>query len=260
MLKKLIVLALLTVKVFALPIGNPSDGTLFLDKKGSWEWGVGFYGDYVFNRYLETIGRRHVDFSKISTNAAYLCVRHWNTELYATLGGSSFSFDTNLDPFNAANADPLFDLETTTSFSWSVGGRASIWEYKCFTLGITGQYFWCDPAVKSVYIRKNVHAYPNTRKLYTEWQIATGIAWRYNPFFVPYIAVKYSRAFWHFNNQTFFLEDGNTATIPNLKSAKHVGYAVGLTLSPFMLKKTIVTVEGRFADEKAVFVNAKLYY
>lgn len=260
MIKKVLSLTVLSIKAFALPIGNPADGTIFLAKNCSMQWAIGFYGDYVFNRHLQTESNRHVDFTQIQTNAACLVVNYWNTEVCVTIGGSSFSFNSNLHPFNSANAEPQFDLQTGTSFSWSLGARASLWEYKGFTWGITGQYFACDPNVKSVFIRKNVHAYPNTRKLYTEWQVGTGIAWRYNPFFVPYVAIKYARAFWRFNNHTFFLQDGNTATVPNLESAKHVGYAVGLTLCPLMLKKTVFTVEGRFADEKAVFVNAKLYF
>ena len=268
-MKKILFIALILLgleKVDALPVGNPSEASLFSQESSARSdrirFGFGFYGDYVFNRNLETKTGKKIDYSQISTNAGYLVVNFWETvDLFAALGATQFAFNTSLAPFNSTNRSPRFDFTSLTTFSWSLGARATLWQYKRLALGLEGQYFSANPSPKVLFIRTNVDDYPDSsrKRTYSEWQIGTGISYRYNPYFVPYVAVKYSRAFWNFDNQTF-LVTGTQATLPSFRNSKNWGYAVGATLAPILAKKFALTVEGRFADETAVYVNGQIRF
>ena len=281
LMKKILLMAVIFFgleKGSALPIGNPSEASLFFHESHCCgdpyvlsldiiRLGIGYYGDYVFNRYLETetdgsdTGRR-IDYSQIYTNAGYLVLNFWDQfDFFTTFGTTKFKFNTSLGPFNGTNTSPRFDFESSTAFSWSVGARGTLWEYQCLSLGIEGQYFSSRPNPKVLFIRANVDDYPgkHNKRKYSEWQIGTGVSYRYSYYFVPYVAVKYARALWKFENQTFLVTD-TLATIPNLKSHKNWGYAIGATLAPWICKKIAVTVEGRFADEAAVYVNGQVRF
>lgn len=270
--------AFCTIKALALPVGNPSEPSLFLAEdrceviecpsdnpcfKGM-NFRIGYYGDFVFNRHLETVKDKDIDYTHITTNAGYFAFTCWELcELFATLGASKFSFNTSLSHFALDNPGPRFDFETSTAFSWSLGARGILWEYKCFSLGVMGQYFTSKPHTKVWYIRTNTSANQNSlSSRYSEWQAGAGLSYRYSYYFVPYIALKWSRALWEFNDQGLFLTNGGTpvATMVNLQSAKHWGGAVGLSFAPFRCKNLAVTVEGRFGDETAVHVNGHLCF
>jgi Chlamydia major outer membrane protein len=278
--KKLFLIAasLFIAKVFALPVGNPSEASLFCSNQfcqaidcasscpsfDMLDLSVGYYGDYVFNRHLETIQNQHIDYSHISTNAGYVALTCWERfELFATFGASKFSFNTSLLPFNATNPSPRFDFETSTAFSWSVGAHGTLWQYKCFSLGAMGQYFTSKPHTDVWFIRANVSANSNDdHSRYSEWQLGAGISYHYRSYFVPYIALKWSRALWEFNDQSLFLTSGGSsvATIVNLQSSKQLGCAIGLSFAPFECENLAVTVEGRFGDEVALHVNGLLFF
>jgi hypothetical protein len=280
-MKKIVLLIAFLIgveSINALPVGNPSDASLFYEIPCDscselpcnqtlfpWEYirlGVGYYGDFVFNRHLETVTGRQIDYTQIATNAGYLSLSFWEAfDIFATIGTTKFKFNTSLGPFNASNTSPRFDFESSTSISWSIGAHGTLLEYCGAVLGVEAQYFTCHPSAKVLFIRANVDDYPdeNSRYRYTELQIGGGISYRYNPYFIPYVAVKCSRALWEFNDQSFLVTD-TLATIPNLKNAKHWGYAVGLTLSPFQCEQLAVTIEGRFSDEKAVYINGQILF
>ena len=277
-MKKIVCAALVLLlglgKMEALPVGNPAQASLFVDQQICCEPSeelllqiahlrVGYYGDFVFQRDLETDNHRKVDFSRIATNAAYFSLNFFErAELFTTLGATRFKFNTSLGPFNSTNTSPRFELATSPAFSWSLGAHATLFRCKCLTLGMMGQYFQCHPKPRVLFIRADVGFYPDatTHRKYEEWQVGLGLAYRYNRYFVPYVAAKYNRACWHFHNETFVLADGNLATIPSLRSAKDWGYAIGLTFHPLMCKKMAVTAEGRFADEAAVHFNALVQF
>lgn len=278
-MKKLFLLALILFSIQrmgALPVGNPSEASLFFQKyacgkdycdESIWEdgfitVGIGYYGDYVFNRHLETVTDRKIDYSQIYTNAGLLVLNVCDrVDLFTTLGTTKFKFNTSLGPFNSGNKSPRFDFETRTAFSWSVGGRATLLEYRCFALGLVGQYFSSHPQAKVLFVRANVDNYPdeNSRRKYSEWQVGAGISYHYSYYFMPYVAIKYARAFWEFDNETFNVT-GTLATIPNVRSSRNWGYAIGITLPPFTCTKMAVTVEARFADEAALYVNGQIRF
>lgn len=269
---------LLVNTAYALPVGNPSEASMFREYQCDtcdsdvfceddtsccdfFHFGIGFYGDYVFNRYMRTVNNRDIDRTSIFTNAGYLVVNFFDRiDIFSSLGASRLSLNTSLGAFNDADPHPLFEVESGSSFSYSIGGRATLFECGCASLGVEGQYFATTPDIKRMYIASGAVVYPDdvlsTR--YSEWQVATGISYRYNEFFIPYAAVKYARSFWKFGNgENFPIEDNTGTFLFNMKNRKHWGYVVGLTLNPPTCQKLAVTVEARFWGEAALYVNAQ---
>lgn len=276
----LAVIAFCSIKsVYALPVGNPSEPNVFIEEFACTECCVdpcetsffsidaisviiGYYGDFVYNRHLETVTERQVDYCQISTNAGYFALCFWDLfDIFTTLGATKFTFNSSLGPFNSANPSPRFDFESATAFSWSIGARGILWEYQRATLGMMVQYFSSNPQAKVLFVRANVDAHPDesSKRRYSEYQLGMGFSYRYNDYFIPYAAIKYSRACWDFNDEIFSVT-GTLATIPDLRSSKDWGYAIGLTFIPFDCEKLAVTVEGRFADEAALNVNGQMRF
>lgn len=265
--------------VYALPVGNPSDASLlcdgliweghcgdFCDPSLTWcdafSIRVGFYGDYVFNRHMRTNGHdlphSDIEHTKISTNAALIVANFWDRfDIFTTLGTTNFFLDTNEATFTSIGSGRL-QLETSSHFSWSVGARGTIWECGCTSLGAEGQYFSTRPDIKRVTFESIESIYPDSDAKYWEWQVGLGISHRIN-ILVPYVAIKWSRAKQEFGNALFpFAAGADLATIPNTKNKKHFGYAVGCSLID--CEKASLTVEGRFVDEKALYVNGQIRF
>lgn len=259
---------------YALPVGNPSeasllsDGIFFEGNCGdpcdpciswcdSFSLRLGFYGDYVFNRHMEVRSDGpDIEDVEIFTNAAYFALNFWNRfDVFATVGSTNFELDTNASAFGGTNG-ARFELESDSACaSWSVGGRATLWECGCTSLGLEGQYFRANPDVKRITTASALSAYPEYSARYHEWQVGLGVSHRIN-IFVPYVAVKWSRARWDLGGETFVLSGTNVTQ--DLENKKSWGYAVGVSLID--CEKAALTVEGRFADEKAVYVNGQIRF
>lgn len=256
--------------IYGLPVNNPAGPSLFLDLCDDNEccdlisFEAGYYGDYVFNRHMQTVHDRDIDTTQLFTNAAYFAVNFYEfIDVFATLGASRLALNTSLVAFNVVDPHPLFEVESETAFSYSIGARATLYEYGCASLGIMGQYFETRPRIKRMYIAAGAVSYPDDvlQTHYHEWQLGTGISYRYNDFFVPYIAVKYANSFWKLDNgQRFIIETNTNTFLFNLRNQMNWGYAIGLTLCPPICEKLIVTVEARFPDEKAFYVNGQVRF
>lgn len=301
-MKKLIVTMLTFLgcgTAFALPVGNPAEAS-FLTDGLIWEghcgcdpcdpcltWcdafsvRAGFYGDYVFNRGLRNRGRvanqadrSRLDQTEIYTNAGYLALNFWDRfDAFATLGTSKLNLEGNASSFGPFLTSPILEngprvaIETRYEFSWSVGARALLWECGCTALGLEGQYFRTVPRVHSITFGKlfttdPTSTLPHLSTQYSEWQVGLGLSHRIN-IFVPYVAVKYSRANLYWNNarriDTFFpFDDIALATLRTMKNQKNWGYAVGVSVVD--CEKMAFTIEGRFGDEKALYVNSQIRF
>lgn len=269
--------------VHALPVGNPSEASLFL--KGAWwdspccnpcdpcfswcdAWSlrIGYYGDFVFNRHMETDshinGHHDLERTEMYTNAGYLALNICDRlDIFGTLGASVLHIRSDIQPWGVdvpMESELFFD----DNFSWSVGGRATLWQCDCFAVGLEGQYFQTNPNLTAFfdYGDGGLVSFDNDNNvIYSEWQVGLGCSYRFGGFcspgvsLVPYAAVKWSGSRLHFGNFAFDTTVSGvhtTLTLPNLKNDKLWGYAVGMTLT---VTQTVgVTVEARFADEQAV--------
>ena len=282
-MKKLVftMLTLLTGgMVYALPVGNPADASLLCDGifwEGnccrdpcdlawcdSWSIRLGFYGDYVFNRHMQvdTIeDQSDIETTKLNTNAAFVAFNLYNRfDLFGTFGATNVYIQTPQRSFGT-NTDIMAEVSTETDFSWSIGARATAWECGCFTLGFEAQYFSTRPDIDFYKAETNVPFYfsDNVIMKYREWQVGGGIAYSIDivpcsTAFVPYISVKWSRS------QIKMDKAAGPAgqTLFNLESEKDWGYAVGFSIVG--CNKWSFTLEGRFSDEKAAYLNSQLRF
>ena len=269
---------LISGSAFALPIGNPWEASIMCDgifREGyyadcrdpsinwcdAWSIRVGFYGDYVFNLHMKVDGNENptIHDTEIYTNAAYLAFNLWDRiDLFGTLGASHLYITTPRQPFVVVTNNKWFLIETETDFSWSIGLRGTIWECGCFALGGETQYFQTRPDINFVRAEDSDSEYINEILKYSEWQIGIGAAYRINiascsTALIPYLGVKWNRAWIDMGDFSFIF-----TRFLDLKKDRNFGYSVGVTL--LGCNKGSVTVEGRFVNEKAVYVNGQFRF
>lgn len=263
MKKTVLLFFVIPVAGWSLPIGNPADPSLY--PKGLWthssdcckpSWGdvslrAGYYGDFVFNRHVTRTNHQGViEQLQMNTNAGLLTVNFGQRiDVFGTLGATHVEAVTH-----SVHGDYRAELEYDTNFSWSVGSRAVLWKWGKATLGAEGQYFAYRPrimrytkiGIDSVYPDNYAHA------RFYEWQAGLGLSYCICSF-VPYIAID-----WSYIN----VNDENTvlfgSVLSNFKSQKNIGYAVGVTLVDD--DRATLSIEGRWADEKACCVNGQLRF
>lgn len=232
-------LILLCQQASALPIGNPADSALLCEGliwSGEtsdycinwWAPKVGFYGDYVFNRHLESFDR-----TTLTTNAAFLALNLWNTvDVFGTLGTTNLLLKRGTT-----------EIETSSDFSWSFGVRAAVWQCECLYLGIEGQYFHVSSPVQRETIDATTSIYDDTSFTYHEWQLGLACAYRFDAL-VPYVGAKWSQA--------------RGCFVQHLENAKAWGFAVGCSI--LGSNATSATVEARVGDEKAIYANVQVRF
>jgi major outer membrane protein len=288
----LTILTLLTCgAVYALPLGNPSEASLFLNgscgNNGSYNccdpcdpcfnwcdaWGfrVGYYGDHVFNRHLavdiadSSDTGQDVDQTEIYTQAGYIVMNVCNRfDVFTTLGATSIHMRTDSVTFGATSSVES-DLFFTSEFSWSVGARATLWECDCLLLGIEGQYFQTNPDFDNILVYSNgARTYFNNDNdvRYREWQVGAGIAYRFATScptiaMVPYAGIKWAGCRFDLNDFAA-TASSLSLTFPSLENKKWWGYAIGLSLT--LCDMIGVNIEGRWGDEKAVYVNGQFRF
>lgn len=295
-MKKLVltILTFLTCgAAYALPVGNPSEASLFLNGAwwdsyccdpcdpcfswcDAWSFRAGYYGDFVFDRHLAVdqdsndSGRgSNIDHTEIFTHSGLLVFNICDRiDIFGTLGASTINVKTDAVTFSPISTES--ELFFRSDFSWSVGGRATLWNCDCFYVGIEGQYFQTNPDFDNI-VRYDTGAITyfndNNGVCYQEWQVGLGAAYRFATScptiaMVPYAAVKWSGCRLDFNDFTVGIPGVGGVIDPfvfrKLRNDKSWGYAIGMTLT--LCDMVGVTVEGRWADEKALYVNGQFRF
>lgn len=271
---------LMTMELYALPVGNPAD-PLLLKRGLLWErecdlcampwysalsFRAGFYGDYVYNKHMEVVEPHDdvIENTQIFTNAGFLTVNFCNRwDLFATLGATNLFIETNGATFNIittlGNTGVRCIIETTTAFSWSLGVRGALWKWGCATLGFEAQYFRTNPAIRLISSRSSQIRYVSDTlsAKYQEWQLGLGLSYRIRSL-VPYVAVKWNGTRVGFGNPTFSGGNFEGAQLYNLQNKDSWGYAVGATLIACDMMS--LTVEGRFVEERAFYLNGQIRF
>ena len=275
--------------VQALPVANPAAASLLCDGI-FWEghcgdmcdpcltWcdafsmRLGFWGNYQFNRYLETDGsceHRDLDVTRVISNAGYLVGNFWDRfDIYGTLGTTQIQAWGDMGILGQSGlgsnevvqtGEALFHLTTNTDFAWSIGARGTVWECGCTSVGAEFQYLQTRPQLKFFDEYNNDNSNPDRYRQafgcgygvkYYDWQIGLGIAHRIN-LLVPYAAVRWSGAKLKLGSAQLIGAAGpsqgiaNSTELVNFRAIKSWGYAVGVSLVD--CEKMALTVEGGFA-------------
>ena len=271
---KILGFLLLMSGLSALPIGNTIAPSLY--DRGLWDrrdpyfsWGhcthlrFGYYGDFVFNREVEQISSGdpsgNIHQMTLSTNAGSITLDVCDyLDLYALYGSTKITYNTE----GVFGDYVYFNFSTTPC--WSIGAVLDLWHYECFGLGIEAQYLQARPKLDSfTNLATGEMIYFNhlNDMKWREWQ--GGLAANYTISDVagvsltPYIGVKAASG--KLRQHGFeFSEDGMIHTLNLLESSKLWGFALGLTAVSCGTLGT--TIEGRWADEKAIYANMQLSY
>jgi len=292
-------LAILTCgSITALPVNNPIDASLFYDGvlwpgydgcSNPWDacfcWcdaisvRTGFWGDYVFNRRMETTesapNPASGGFQKGDTISRFSIYKNqWNItfnwcdwwDVWALVGAANFSQYAQI--LEVSGVRGPVNIQYSPATSYGVGSRMTVWECGCLGVGMEARYFGAKPKMDFYeYAIDGEIVYPNAVKAstYNEWQFAFGAALRLegqDHSLVPYIALKFAGAGLEQNNSAYFGQSGGIAVDnlvqSNLTNQQTTGFAVGMTATS--IGRGGITVEGRFADETAVFVNGQIRF
>lgn len=288
-LSTLLAFASLLSPLSALPLGNPAEPTLFLHSaclnNEYWDdvnFRLGYYGDFVYDRHFEVDRSQNfddLDRTRVTTNAAYFAINLFQrADAFFTLGASSLSIEGTNSAFLATNfvstgtASGQCIVSAGSDFSWSIGARGVVFD-RCNTiLGVEGQYFQTSPHVTLVnrpggdgvgITVDYVNPGSSVDITYREWQLGFSAAYQIecgNVLAVPYLGLKIAQARSQAGNAVivFPATSGPSSTLTNMRSNKYIGYGTGLTL--VFANSFDVTVEGRFADEKALYVNGQMRF
>ncbi len=279
-----ILTALLMTTAFALPISNPAEPSLLtcpaidsgFNRAGCFsDWlslRSGFYGDYVFNRYLQVdASSNHSNLwsSQLYTNGGYFALNICNRlDLNALLGATFFHVLTPSTAFRTSGltGGEYLTIETNTSFSWGLGGQALLFSWRCFDVGLEGGYFSASPNINYVKEEADVPLYVNGQSFdYSEWQVGIALSrtyWTHASLvaWIPYLGLKWAWAQVDMENTT--LTGSNIVTdtyvLRDLESSKLWGYAVGLTMT--INKMLSLSAERRFGDENGLQVNGQIHF
>lgn len=268
---------LLSATACALPIGNPWEASIHTNGVllncpcepasfwNAWSVRMGYYGDFVFNRQMRKVNSTYMTRTTINTNAGYLALNFCDRiDLFSTIGATSIAFKGHANAWAVSDRVRDGSVVCPTHLSWSLGLRTAIWEYCNWALGAEAQYFRSKPCL-GTWERAGANAFyfdNNERLTYEEWQAGLAVTYRIELIpcslsALPYIGAKWACADMHTGNPR--RSNGNILfTVPNLENARDFGYAVGLTL--LGCNKSSLTLEGRFNDETAFYVNGQFRF
>ncbi len=276
--------ALSSATAYALPLGNPTEPRLFRSRGACCScfdlWpiervGFGYYGDFVFDRYMGNRLPADIYRTELRTDAAFLVVNLCNRlDIFSTLGTTKISLISFGSALSATTDTPdaFIDryrdhVESKAKFSWSLGARATLYRYGCFGIGAEGQYFRNSSELDFFRDPHRVVVYPKGVPMkYSEWQIGAGAYYDLKlkgsliTSAVPYVGVKGSRATLDMNNSVIvgLPSATTTATLYNLRSRRKIGFAYGI--STIFAHQLGLTVEGRVGDERGLYVNGQLRF
>lgn len=251
-LNLVVLLSVIFVNVYAAPVGNLAEPKMlgkgiFIPEDGLVSLRAGYQGDFVFDRRLKDL-----DDAEINTNAGTVTLNiNKKVDIYGIFGATDGTFE---ETYNSTKVK----YGTDTAFSWGVGAKAILFEYKDTIVGLDGKYFNAEPDLDKVIIGGVTLDLPNAditeaKVEYDEYQIALGVAQKIN-MFVPYGGVKYSRA----KGKLAVTYLGTKYESDDAKNKDEVGLFIGCSILP--LKNVSLNLEGRFLDEEALMVSGQIRF
>lgn len=280
-MKKCLFLLLFPLSLCALPLNNPAiaeltcDGVFFNSGCGTpmltcdtLSVRLGYYGDFIFNNYMKVdeSDRGSIRLTRIYTNGGEIDFNFWNRfEIFGVLGVGNVFVQAPMSNFSVAGnpVNSLLEIASVSDFAWSVGARGQVWECGRFTFGVEGQYYRTTPEIN--YVADHFQTTPSyidgVNLTYQSWQVAVGTTYEIciNACFsfLPYVSLAVSGAKADMDSTRVALTDqNNTVELFDLKKERYFGYGFGGTLAGG--ERILITAEGRFAYEKALFISIQM--
>lgn len=252
--------------LYAMPVLNPAepvlvtDGVFFCDDDSCWGLKLGYRGDFVYNRRMESAILGEINDFELYSNSVLVTLNLWDRlDIYGFVGPASYELN-NLQANNVTNvlAHGVSQLGTL----WGIGAKVCFYELCWGQCGTT--YFGLDAQWEQLTTTGFDRAAIDGATVastggmtYKEAQIAFGVAHRiWN--LVPYLAVKWSNAHTSSRNGFTIGTGGNSTVIQPMNNLEHIGWAMGCTLVD--ANRMTVTAEARWKDEKALSVSGEFRF
>jgi len=242
-----------TASLFSMPMGNPaspqiiekgvtSDGDFWLGAR------LGYMHDEVIDRSVDTVDRYRSGIEEFSSSGDYGILNFTFIDrigLYGVIGAEHFKLVHN----PIATQQDIY--RTANHFSWTLGGRAVLFNFSKTVVGLDVQYHSCKPQISSITSNGNaVRPLSISRINYRQWQVGLGVTHQMD-FFYPYFGVCFS-------NLIADLKHLPPGYLPaenyfKIRSHSKFGLSFGATISTgqyFML-----SIEGRVIDEQEINVS-----
>lgn len=242
-------------KGFAFWVGNPSDPTLYGDGlitcgEKSYSIRFGYLSDYTYHfDFKDEIIKETSQPSEISlsTHAGMLVLNLGNRiDLYGILGASKLEEENVYIP---------------RRFSWAIGGKATFYRYRKFSVGGDLKYFFSDQK-PGHFIIENMPATLLTDFTlgYSELQGAVAASYKCGVF-IPYAGLTYVDAKIKPSFRYGFIDIADMTMefeADSVINEKKWGMVIGLTL--LSAKIMTLNVETRFFDQNAVNVSGEIRF
>ncbi|MFA5250043.1 MAG: hypothetical protein WC371_01370 [Parachlamydiales bacterium] len=186
--------------IFAAPVNNPASARS-LEKgfffSGKWfSFRLGYEGDFILDRRLKEKGAHRIEDFSQNCNSGFLVLNLLNRlDLYGVMGEAKYEADWILKE-SSSNFGRL-EMETRYNWKWAVGGKAIFFEWGDVTLAFGGRYAKTEPRLSWLsYSSAEYSLYKPGQAVcsFVEWQVDGEISYKID-FFIPYVAMKYSRAY-----------------------------------------------------------------
>ena len=256
-MKKIIFSLILSTCLFAAPVGNPAAPHvlckgLLIPQKCWANIRLGYEGNFVFDGEMKQTKNSSSELDKYTqaTHAGSATITLLERmDMYGVFGSSricaKWRFNTLSDEVRNA------EMETKHAFLWAVGGRAILYSWGNWDLGLGGRYSASHNHISWLTIDGSNVSTKGSRSRWRKWQVNTGLSYHID-LFTPYIGAYYINARHNLKN----LDEpiANKGSRNNLfENRVPIGMYLGCSLSNgsyFMLN-----VEGRVIAEEALTVS-----
>lgn len=280
-MKKWLFSLLVCLPLHALPLNNPKLASLACDgvffsyncalpgtNCDTLSVRLGYYGDFVFNNYMEVDhdDRGSIRLVRIYTNGGEIDFNLWNRfDIFGMVGVGNVLIEAPIHNFSVAGnpVNSLLTIDTSSDIAWSVGARGTVWECGRLAFGVEGQYYATTPSINylSDHFRTTSTYLDGVNLQYRAWQIGLGATYEIciTPCFsfLPYAWLAGEGAHVDMGDARVTLADqGVTVELFDLQKERYFGYAFGGTLVGG--ERILITAEGRFAYEKALFLSIQM--
>lgn len=249
--------------VSALPLDNPGLPALYSRGcfNGTFEefysWRNGFYGDYVYNQCIQAknsdLGTKEaLPYFSVSMQGAQFILNYADMlDVYALFGSADFRFELPRGTTTVQVNDNFF----------ASGGARFCKRFGRWIAGIEGQYLHSRLENYQFFQLTNAEIHhvstSDSNGIFRTYQGGLGLTYEVvgeaGVVFSPYIGLKFTGALGHFQ-----FKNNAESLKYKFRSDKSVGYVVGATT--LLCHAIGVTVEGRFGDENALYVNGQLRF
>lgn len=241
----------------AAPSGNPAapailKGGFFIPSQCWANIRAGYEGDFIIDAQMiqDEEGSGCVDKYSQTTNAGTATLNLLNRlDLYGVFGStrvcSQWRFKDMADRVRNAK------METSHNFLWAIGGRALLFEWGNWGLGLEGRYSAVHNHLSWVTIDGESASVVGSYLRSRQWEVNLGVSYHID-LFTPYLAVNYLNARTVIEIPSVSLADQG-ARSDHFKNKIPVGLNLGCTLSTG--KYFMLNVEARVINEEAVTIS-----